>query len=98
MNNKIDYKNLSKGDKILLWAEVTEVYRRSPSNGSNDIQVRVEFDLHDPSKMEIELAHCEVVEHRAYKSVFTKLTKKIKKIMGLKPVEEEALNKAESRF
>lgn len=95
---KINYNHLSEGDRILLWAEVKQVHRRVPSGGENDVRIKVEFDICDPSTMDIELAKCEIVEHRAYKTIFAKLIDKVKKVVALKPLEEEALDQAKRRF
>lgn len=97
-NNKVDYKNLKVNDRILVWATVTHVYRSIPERTKNDVEVKLENGISDPSLMCVELATCDVVQHVAYKNVWEKLKEKIKSKLGLSQEEKDVMKIISKRY
>ena len=89
---KIDHEKIKKGDKILVWATVTSVLRSEPCCRCNDVSIKVENGISDPSTMSVELKHCDIEKYIYKQTVFEKVADFVKKNMRLNKKELELVS------
>lgn len=91
-NMQVCHEKLRVGDKILLWGTVSKVFRTTPYEGSNDVELVFEEEVGDPSRISVELQECEVDSVIHKKGVIEKILEWIKGKQRLTEKEMEVLD------